>query len=63
MAVPEERFPLLGHRPDNPRYDLDLASYAVTKPIRNDPDDPNSDWHWEPKEAYRALKHRYAHHP
>ena len=48
------------HRPDNPRYDLDLASYAITKPIRTHPDDPNSPWHWEPKEAYRALSHRYA---
>ncbi|WP_327595086.1 abortive phage infection protein [Streptomyces chartreusis] len=48
------------HRPDNPRYDLDLASYAITKPIRRDPTDPNSPWHWEPKEAYGALAHRYA---
>ncbi|MEU9655772.1 abortive phage infection protein [Streptomyces chartreusis] len=48
------------HRPDDPRYDLDLASYAITKPIRKHPNDPNSDWHWEPKEAYRALSHRYA---
>ncbi|MFJ1870189.1 abortive phage infection protein [Streptomyces chartreusis] len=48
------------HRPDAPRYDLDLASYAITKPIRKDPTDPNSPWHWEPKEAYRALAHRYA---
>ncbi|MFJ4363088.1 abortive phage infection protein [Streptomyces chartreusis] len=48
------------HRPDNPRYDLDLASYAITKPIRKRPNDPNSPWHWEPKEAYRALAHRYA---
>ncbi|MFE4579726.1 abortive phage infection protein, partial [Streptomyces chartreusis] len=47
------------HRPDNPRYDLDLASYAITKPIRKHPNDPNSKWHWEPKEAYSALAHRY----
>ncbi|MFB6644068.1 abortive phage infection protein [Streptomyces chartreusis] len=51
------------HRPDNPRYDLDLASYAITKPIRNHPNDPNSPWHWEPKEAYRAIAHRYAQRP
>ncbi|GGX12125.1 abortive phage infection protein [Streptomyces chartreusis] len=51
------------HRADNPRYDLDLASYAITKPIRKHPNDPNSKWHWEPKEAYRALSHRYAQHP
>ncbi|MGI5408264.1 abortive phage infection protein [Streptomyces chartreusis] len=50
------------HRADNPRYDLDLASYAITKPIRKHPNDPNSKWHWEPKEAYRALSHRYAQH-
>ncbi|MFF0737113.1 abortive phage infection protein [Streptomyces chartreusis] len=48
------------HRPDDPSYDLDLASYAITKPIRKHPNDPNSVWHWEPKEAYRALSHRYA---
>jgi hypothetical protein len=42
------------HRPDNPRYDLDLASYAITKPLKDRPDDPNSDWHWEPKEAFHA---------
>lgn len=48
------------HRPDNRRYDLDLASYAITKPIKDDPDDPDSDWHWDPKEAYGTLSRRYA---
>lgn len=48
------------HRPDNPRYDLDLASYAITKPLKDRPDDPDSDWHWEPKEAFHALAGRYA---
>ncbi len=48
------------HRPDDPRHDLDLASYAITKAVRDRPDDPRSDWHWEPKEAYHALAHRYA---
>ncbi|WP_436767146.1 abortive phage infection protein [Streptomyces sp. URMC 123] len=47
------------HRPE-PRYDLDMASYAIVKPIRDDPDDPASDWHWEPKEAFHALARRYA---
>ncbi|MEU5163962.1 abortive phage infection protein [Streptomyces sp. NPDC020875] len=47
------------HRPDSPRHDLDLASYAIVKPFRNDPADPASDWHWEPKEAFRALAARY----
>ncbi|MET9829356.1 abortive phage infection protein [Streptomyces sp. NPDC006385] len=47
------------HRPDNPRYDLDLASYGITKAIKDRPDDPASDWHWEPKEAFHALARRY----
>ncbi|WP_369169255.1 abortive phage infection protein [Streptomyces sp. R28] len=51
------------HRPDNPRYDLDLASYAITRPIKDRPDDPASDWHWEPKEAFHAVSRRYAKRP
>ncbi|MFK4118720.1 abortive phage infection protein [Streptomyces longwoodensis] len=49
------------HRPDDPRHDLDLASYALTKAIQDRPGDPDSDWHWEPKEAFHALARRYAH--
>jgi hypothetical protein len=48
------------HRPDAPRLDLDLASYAITKPLKDRPDDPDSGWHWEPKEAFHALARRYA---
>ncbi|MEV8591511.1 abortive phage infection protein [Streptomyces sp. NPDC052012] len=47
------------HRPDNPRHDLDMATYAITKTLKDDPDDPASDWHWEPKEAFRAVACRY----
>ncbi|MDO0933004.1 abortive phage infection protein [Streptomyces sp. DG2A-72] len=47
------------HRPDDPRYDLDLASYAITKPIKDRPGDPDSDWHWEPKEAFHAVARRW----
>ncbi|MFG2134324.1 abortive phage infection protein [Streptomyces sp. NPDC048751] len=47
------------HRPDSPRHDLDLASYAITKPLKDHPDDPGSDWHWEPKEAFHALARQY----
>ena len=44
------------HRPDEPRLDLDMASYALTKVIRvRRPDDPASGRHWEPKEAFRAV--------
>ena len=48
------------HRPDEPRLDLDMASYALTKVIRvRRPDDPASGRHWEPKEAFRAVARRY----
>lgn len=46
------------HRPE-PRHDLDMASYAVVKPIRERPGDPASDWHWEPKEAFHTLARAY----
>ncbi|MEU8034029.1 abortive phage infection protein [Streptomyces sp. NPDC049099] len=47
------------HRPGDPRHDLDLASYAITKTLKDRPDDPASGWHWEPKEAFHALARRY----
>ncbi|MFF8695184.1 abortive phage infection protein [Streptomyces sp. NPDC015144] len=47
------------YSPD-PRYDLDMASYAVVKPVKNRFDDPASDWHWEPKQAFHALSRCYA---
>ncbi|MCT7351388.1 abortive phage infection protein [Streptomyces sp. 15-116A] len=47
------------HRPDDPRHDLDMATYAITKTLKDDPDDPSSDWHWEPKQAFHALARRY----
>ncbi|MFE9605205.1 abortive phage infection protein [Streptomyces hokutonensis] len=49
------------HRADSPRYDLDMASYAITKTIKDRPDEPSSGWHWEPKEAFRALARHYGH--
>ncbi|MGI5198163.1 abortive phage infection protein [Streptomyces sp. CA-288835] len=47
------------HRPDNPRYDLDMASYAIVKPLKDNPDDPTSDWHWEPKQSFHAVARHY----
>ncbi|MFG3013092.1 abortive phage infection protein [Streptomyces cinerochromogenes] len=47
------------HRPDDPRHDLDMASYAITRTVKDRPDDPHSDWHWEPKQAFHALADRY----
>ncbi|MCM2389788.1 abortive phage infection protein [Streptomyces albipurpureus] len=51
--------------PDQPhrkeiRYDLDLASYGIVKVIKDNPNDPESDWHWKPKESFHALARRYA---
>jgi hypothetical protein len=37
-----------------------MASYSITKTLKDRPDDPRSDWHWEPKEALHALARRYA---
>jgi hypothetical protein len=48
------------HRTDDPRKDLDMASYSITKTIKDRPDDPRSGWHWEPKEAFHALARQYA---
>ncbi|EFL32001.1 abortive infection protein [Streptomyces viridochromogenes DSM 40736] len=48
------------HRPDEPRLDLDMAAYSLTKAIKDRPDDPASGWHWEPKEAFHAVARRYA---
>ncbi|MFD9391661.1 abortive phage infection protein [Streptomyces sp. NPDC060000] len=47
------------HRADNPRYDLDMASYAITRTVQNRPGHPEYGWHWEPKEAFHALARRY----
>jgi hypothetical protein len=48
------------HRPGDPLHDLDMASYSITRTIEDRPYDPASGWHWEPKEAFHALAHRYA---
>ncbi|MER0243530.1 abortive phage infection protein [Streptomyces sp. HSW2009] len=41
-------------------YDLDMASYSIVKTIMHRPDDPHSDWHWEPKAAYHAMSRHFA---
>jgi hypothetical protein len=48
------------HRADNPRFDVDMASYGINKAVKDHPGDPSSPWHWERKEAFRALARRYA---
>ncbi|QKV91236.1 abortive phage infection protein [Streptomyces sp. NA02950] len=42
-----------------PRYDLDMASYSLVKPIWKTPEEPTAHWHWEPKEAFHALARHY----
>jgi hypothetical protein len=47
------------HLPDDPSHDLDTAAYSIVKTVQDRPGDPGSDWHWEPKESYRALARAY----
>lgn len=47
------------HRADDPRYDLDMASYAVTRTVQRRPGRPEAGWHWEPKQAFHALARHY----
>ncbi|MFI5473524.1 abortive phage infection protein [Streptomyces cacaoi] len=47
------------HRADDPRYDLDMASYAVTRTVQKRPGHPEAGWHWEPKQAFHALARHY----
>ncbi|MFF4268704.1 abortive phage infection protein [Streptomyces sp. NPDC001536] len=47
------------HRPGDPRHDLDMASYGIAKAIQDRPGDPDTDWHWEPKEAFHAVARAY----
>jgi hypothetical protein len=42
-----------------PRRDLDMASYGIVKPIWATRDLPTPRWHWEPKDAFRALAHEF----
>lgn len=42
-----------------PRRDLDMGSYAIVKPVWATRDRPTQRWHWEPKEAFRAVAHEF----
>ncbi|MFI1509377.1 abortive phage infection protein [Streptomyces sp. NPDC020597] len=48
------------HRADDSRFDLDMASYALTRTVHRRPGRPESGWHWEPKEAFDAVARHYA---
>jgi hypothetical protein len=45
------------HWPD-PRYDLDIASYSLVKPIWESPQGPG-EWHWEPKQAFHTVAEHF----
>ncbi|MFG3148391.1 abortive phage infection protein [Streptomyces sp. NPDC048243] len=50
------------HRRHDPRHDLDMASYSITKTVEKRPGDPAAGVHWEPKEAFHALARQYGRH-
>ncbi|WP_433386229.1 abortive infection protein [Micromonospora sp. KLBMP9576] len=58
-TVSEFIHPTHPHSTDS-RLDLDVASMALVKSIREDHLDPASSYRWEPKEAFRALAARNA---
>jgi hypothetical protein len=59
-AVSEFIHPTHPHSPDR-RLDLDMASMAIVKTIRDDFADPASGYRWEPKESFHAIADHYAH--
>lgn len=60
VAVSELIHPTHPHSTD-PRQDLDTASMAIVKTIRDDYSDPASEYRWEPKESFHAIADYYAH--
>jgi hypothetical protein len=60
VAVSEFIHPTHPHSSD-PRLDLDMASMAIVKTIRDDFADPASSYRWEPKESFHAIADHYAH--
>lgn len=59
-AVSELIHPTHPHSYD-PHYDLDMASMAIVKTIRDDFSDHASSYVWEPKESFHAIADYYAH--
>ncbi|MGV9882741.1 abortive phage infection protein [Streptomyces sp. NPDC003006] len=47
------------HHPTEPLHDIDMAGYSITKTVRDHHDDPDSRWHWEPKESFHALARHF----
>jgi hypothetical protein len=44
---------------DDPRYDLDMASYGLVKSYANQMGRTYNEMPWEPKESFRRLAHAY----
>lgn len=59
VAMAEFIHPTHPHSTD-PKYDLDIASMAITKTIRDDHFDWASTYRFEPKEAFYAIAEYYA---
>ncbi|MBB5870062.1 hypothetical protein F4553_003441 [Allocatelliglobosispora scoriae] len=60
VAVSEFIHPTHPHS-DDPRLDIDTASMAIVKTIRDDFDNPDSTYRFEPKESFHAIADYYAH--
>jgi hypothetical protein len=59
VAMAEFIHPTHPHSGD-PKHDLDIASMAITKTIRDDYTDPATTYRFEPKEAFDAIADFYA---
>jgi hypothetical protein len=59
VSVSEFIHPTHPHSPD-PRLDLDAASMAIVKTIRDTYHDPASPYRWEPKRSFQAIAGYYA---
>jgi hypothetical protein len=45
---------------ENPKFDLDMASYSLVKSYANQHGRTYPDMVWEPKESFRAVAEYYA---
>ena len=54
--------PLFSHN-ENPRYDMDMASYSLVKSYADNHGATYADMPWEPKEAFHAIAGYYASKP
>lgn len=60
VGISEFIHPTHPHSSD-PHVDLDMASMAIVKTIRDDHADPESEYRFEPKESFHAIADVYSH--